>query len=76
MSEAIIAMRSETTAVKAQRLLSRNGTRCRIVSVDPALTSRGCSVGLAMNAYDVKGAEKLLNSANIFYGVVLGQREV
>jgi len=40
------------------------------------LTSRGCSVGLAMNAYDVKGAEKLLNSANIFYGVVLGQREV
>ena len=76
MSEAIIAMRSETAAVKAQRLLSRNGIRCRIVSVDPAFTSRGCSVGIAMSSYEVKGAEKLLDSANIFYGVVLGQREV
>lgn len=76
MSESIIAMRSETGAGKAQRLLSRHGIRCRIVSVDPAFTSRGCSVGIAMSSYDVKEAERLLNSANIFYGEVLGQREV
>ncbi len=74
MNESIIAMRSETTASKAQRLLTRNGIRCRIVSIDPTLTSRGCSVGLAMNTYDVKVAERLLDAANIFYGEVLGQR--
>ena len=66
MSESIIAMRSETAAAKAQRFLMRNGVRCRIVSIDPTLTSRGCSVGLAMNAYDVKGAEKLLENSGIY----------
>lgn len=74
MSESIIAMRSETLAVKALRLLTRYGIRVRIISVDPALTSRGCSVGIAMNSYDVKRAEALLKTAQISYGEVLGPR--
>ncbi|MBR6807033.1 MAG: DUF3343 domain-containing protein [Clostridia bacterium] len=75
MSESIITMRSETYAAKASKLLTRYGLRCRIVSVDPALTSRGCSVGVAVNYYDVKEVKRLLNGANITFGEVLGQRE-
>ena len=72
MSESIIAMRSETIAAKSLRLLTRHGIACRIVSVDPTLTRRGCSVGIAMNSFDVNRAEKLLEAAKINYGEILG----
>ena len=74
MSESIIAMRSQTIAVKAVKLLSRHGIRCRLVSVDPSLTSHGCSFGVAIDSHEVIKAEKLLDMGKINYGEVLGPR--
>ena len=72
LGESIIAMRSSTTASKAVRALTGAGIRALKVSVDPALTRRGCGFGVSVSVSDLDDAVRILDRRRISYGDILG----
>ena len=72
MRKCIITTKSQTLAKKAERALSRVGIGSRVMSVDPALTERGCGWGVEVDCSDVSSAEETLRRDRIYFGVTLG----
>ncbi len=73
MKDCIIAMRSVTLANKAERALRSEGIGSELVSVDPALTKRGCSYGLTVRCDMVDNIEEILNRRGISHGEIIGK---
>lgn len=73
MGDCIIAMRSVTLAKKAERALNLASIRASVISVDPALTRRGCGYGIALDCHALDSAERILDKKNITHGEVLGR---
>ncbi len=72
MAECIITMRSMTYAEKAKRAASSLGIGAGIVSIDPAVTRRGCSYGLSLSCADTDRLTRALDRKGIPYGEVMG----
>jgi hypothetical protein len=68
METRILTMTSQTVAMKAKRLLEKNGIYTRIVRPSPKLTPKGCSYGLQMDGAILSVALKYLEQNNIPYG--------
>ena len=68
METRILAMTSQTIAMKAKRLLEKNGIYTRIVRPSPKSTPKGCSFGLQMDAAILSVAIKYLEQNNISFG--------
>lgn len=68
METRILTMTSQTVAMKAKRLLEKNGIYTRIVRPSPKLTPKGCSYGLQMDVAILSIALKYLEQNNIPYG--------
>ena len=71
METRILTMTSQTIAVKAKRLLEKNGIYVRIVRPAPNLTPKGCSFGLQIDERLLTAAVKYLEQNDIPYGVIL-----
>lgn len=68
----IVTMKSTTAAQIGRRALLRKGIYADIVSVDPALTGNGCTIGLSIPCSDIKRAKSILADNNVIPGRVLG----
>ena len=68
METRILTMTSQTIAMKAKRLLEKNGIYTRIVRPSPKSTPKGCSFGLQMDAAILSVAIKYLEQNNISFG--------
>ena len=71
METRILTMTSQTLAMKANRLLEKNGIYTRIVRPSPKSTPKGCSFGLQMDAAILSVALKYLEQNGISYGEIL-----
>ena len=71
METRILTMTSQTVAMKAKRLLEKNGIYARIVRPSPKLTPKGCSFGLQTDARLLESAIKYLKQNDIPYGGVI-----
>ncbi len=71
METRILTMTSQTVAVKAKRLLEKNGIYVRIVRPDPKLTPKGCSFGLQTDARVLASTVKYLEQNDIPYGEII-----
>ena len=69
----ISSLRSRTHAEKAKRALERAGVRSSVVSLDRALTSRGCAFGIKYSAADADTVRRVLDRLSLSYGDVLGR---
>lgn len=68
----IATVKSTTAAQIAQRALLKEGISVEIVSVDPAITKRGCTVGIAFPCADVTKVEKIMRRSGIAVGGFIG----
>ncbi len=75
MQNCMITFRSVTPAQRAQSLLQRSGTLCRLQRTPRYLESQGCGYGLRLSLSDAPGALERLRSAGIDYRKVYLQRE-
>ena len=71
METRILTIASQTVAMKAKRLLEKNGIYTRIVRPSPKLTPKGCSFGLQIDNAILSVAVKYLEQNDIPYGAVL-----
>lgn len=71
METRILTMTSQTLAVKAKRLLEKDGIYVRIVRPSPNLTPKGCSFGLQINERVLASALKYLEQNDIPYGEII-----
>ena len=69
MKKAVLALASNTYAIKARRVLSTAGIEARIVKIDNNKTS-GCSFGIEINYTDYYGAIGTLREKGITYSPV------
>lgn len=74
MWECVITMKSATYAEKAKKAARFGGIGVQIVSIDPAVTKRGCAYGISLSCSDVQDMIRLLERKKIPYGEVLGER--
>ena len=72
MAECVISVKSHTVAERVRRLAAAERIRSEIVSVDPKLTKRGCSVGLRLPCDDVAALKRILEKRRITYGDIFG----
>ena len=72
MDVRMITVSSQTIAIKAQRMLRKNGIRCKIVRPSPSQTPHGCGFGLQVDVYSVAAAMDFLEAADIPFGDVVG----
>lgn len=71
METRILIMTSQTIAMKAKRLLEKNGIYTRIVRPSPKSTPKGCSFGLQIDAAILSVAIKYLDQNSISYGDII-----
>ena len=71
MDTRILTMTSQTVAMKAKRLLEKNGIYVKIVRPSPILTPKGCTFGLQVSDRVLTSAIKYLEQNDISYGEVL-----
>ncbi len=75
MSDCILALKSQTLAERARRAALMEKVEAEVVSVDPSITRRGCSVGLKIPCEQVDKVKKTLDRKHIVYGDVIGRWE-
>lgn len=65
MNTCIATIPSLNTCIKAQKALSSYGYYCKVVSVDPRLTRRGCAYGIQFSCDDERSVRQILSRAGI-----------
>ena len=54
MAECVIAMKSQTAAERARRAAAFERIYADVVSIDPSVTRRGCSLGIKLSCSEVE----------------------
>ncbi len=72
MTECVITMKSVTYAEKAKKTAAALGIGAGIVSIDPAVTKRGCAYGLTLPCRDTDRLTRALAKRGIPYGEIMG----
>lgn len=67
----IIALKSVTYAMKAERLLSEAGIAVSIVKLEAGQTRNGCAYGISLNCGQTSAAVQHLSKHGIPYSEVL-----
>ncbi len=73
MAECIIAMKSQTSAERARRAAAFERIYADVVSIDPSVTRRGCSLGIRLPCSEVDRMKMIMEKKNIPYGDVIGR---
>ena len=71
METRTLTMTSQTVAMKAKRLLEKNGIYTRIVRPSPKSTTKGCAYGLQIEGALLSVATKYLEQNDIPYSDIL-----
>ena len=71
MERRVLTMRSQTLALRAKRVLLRQGISVRLVRPSPRLTPGGCAFGLEMEAGAVMRAMDILEGERMPFGEIL-----
>ena len=71
MNTCIATLTSLNLCIKAQRILSSEAIFCKVVSVDPRLTRRGCAYGIEFARTELQRVNQILKSHGIRYGQIL-----
>lgn len=75
MTDCILAMKTQTAAERARRIAVMEKIPAEVVSIDPSVTRRGCSIGIRVPCASVNGFLAMLDRRKIAYGDVIGRRE-
>ena len=67
----IIALKSNTFAQKAKRILQSNGIKAEIMRLEPNLTKNGCSYGVSLPCDSLYLSETLLNQNRLKYTEII-----
>ncbi len=73
MADCVIGMRSQFLAEKARRAAAFEKIGAEVVSIDPSVTKRGCSLGLRINCEDTDRLIRTLERKKIAYGDIIGK---
>ena len=73
MSECVIGMKSRFLAEKSRRAAAMEKIESVVVSVDPSVTARGCTLGLKVSCEDTERVIAALERRKISYGTVIGR---
>ena len=73
MAECVIAMKSQTAAERARRAATFERIYADVVSIDPSVTRRGCSLGIKLSCSEVERMKMIMDKKNIPYGDVIGR---
>ena len=65
MNICIATIPSMNICIKAQKALAENAIFCKIVSIDPKLTKRGCAYGIEFSCSDEKNVKFILRREGI-----------
>lgn len=65
MNICIATIPSLNICIKAQKALAENAIFCKIVSIDPKLTRRGCAYGIEFSCSDEHNVKSILRRAGI-----------
>ena len=71
MEKRIITLNSQTTAIRAQRLISKNGIAAKVIKLSPSQTKKGCGHGVEISGKDVKTATSILYYSGIRYSDII-----
>ena len=69
----ILTMRSMTNALRAQSVLAARGLDISIVTLDPALTEKGCAYGIRFSCNEADSIRGQLSAKNVPFGVLIGR---
>ncbi|MBE6617771.1 MAG: DUF3343 domain-containing protein [Ruminococcaceae bacterium] len=75
MADCVIAMKSQTAAEQARRAANHERIYAEIVSIDPSITRRGCSMGIRLSCANIDKMKRILERKNIPYGDIVGRSE-
>lgn len=73
MTDCILAMKTQTAAERARRIAVMEKIPVEVVSIDPYITRRGCSIGIRLPCSSVLSFQKMLDRKKIPYGDVIGR---
>ncbi len=73
MADCILAMKTQTSAERARRIAVMERIPAEVVSIDPSVTRRGCSIGISMPCSYISKFQTILDRKNIMYGDVIGR---
>lgn len=65
MNICIATIPSLNICIKAQKALAENAIFCKIITIDPKLTKRGCAYGIEFSCTDEKNVKYILRRAGI-----------
>lgn len=65
MKTTIAAINSMNICIHAHKILAENGYYSKIISLDPALTKKGCAYGLEFSASEEGKIKNILRHANV-----------
>lgn len=74
MNNCIAAINSLNKCIKAEKVLSSAGYFCKIISLDPSLTRRGCAYGVEFSCSEENEIRKILRAARIDVTQFVGGR--
>lgn len=66
MNICIATIPSMNICIKAQKALADNKIFCKIISLDPKLTKRGCAYGIEFSCSEEKNVKFILRRAGIY----------
>lgn len=69
MKTAVFTVGSVTYALKAKKLLAREGLVAKLVKTDASADGNGCAYGIEFPARDFYTAASILRSAGIYYEI-------
>lgn len=75
MNICIATIPSLNICIKAQRALNQNAIFCKIVSIDPKLTRRGCAYGIEFACSDERNVRSVLRRHGIHPSQFLSSEE-
>ncbi len=67
MKTTVLTVGSVTHAIKAKKLLSREGLRAKLIKTDASKTAHGCAYGIEIPTKDFYTAVSILRSAGVYY---------
>ncbi len=76
MKTTVLTVGSVTYAIKAKRLLSREGISAKLIKSNAENTAEGCAYGIKFPTKDFYGAVSVLRSAGIYYQIYEKQADI
>ena len=75
MNICIATIPSLNMCIKAQKALAQNAIFCKIVSIDPKLTKRGCAYAIEFSCSEERNVKSILRRAGIYPSQFLSSEE-